>query len=317
MTGLITAIIIGVALITFIAKGLLIVQQSEAVVVERLGSYNRTLAPGIRFLIPVIERPRPIKIRRYVSKGLGSSTELEEKLIEETKLDMRESVLNFPQQPVVTSDNVTLHIDGALYYQIEVPRDAVYEVENFTQAIEVLAKTKLRSVIGGTELDSVFSARDQINSELLSVLDEAGNKWGVKVNRVEIQDVTLPGEVEEAMRQQMTAERQRRAQVTEAEGYKTAQIRQAEGDRDAAIARAEGERKAIEQVLAAGEEANQSVDPQTVVGYLIAQEYIKKLPEIARDGERVLVPYEATGLMGSLESIQHLFPSGLQGAARG
>ena len=305
--GLIAAAVIGVGLIYFVAKGLFIVQQSESVVVERLGSYNRTLGPGINFLIPVLERARPIKIRRYESAGIGSK-ELQERVVEETKIDTRETVLNFPSQPVVTNDNVSIQIDGALYFQIQSPKDAVYEVENLIQAVEVLAKTTLRAVVGERELDTLFSSRDEINNKLQSVMDEAGNKWGVKVNRVEIQDIVLPEEVEDAMRQVMTAERKRRATVTEANGYKEAQVREAEGDRDAAIARAEGERKAIEQLLAAGQETGTELDPQALVSYLIAQEYIKKLPEIAKDGERVLVPYEATGLMGSIESIQGLFP---------
>ena len=316
--GLAAAVVIGIGIIAFIAKGLFIVQQSEAVVVERLGSYSRTIGPGINFLIPLLERARPIKIRRYESSGLGSK-ELKERVVEETKIDTRETVLNFPKQPVVTNDNVSIQIDGALYFQIQSPKSAVYEVENLIQAVEVLAKTTLRAVVGSRELDTLFSSRDEINNKLQEVMDEAGEKWGVKVNRVEIQDIVLPGEVEEAMRQVMTAERKRRATVTEANGYKEAQVREAEGDRDAAvaraegdrdaaIARAEGERKAIGQVLAAGDESQTSLDPQTVVAYLIAQEYIKRLPEIAKDGERVLVPYEATSLMGSIESIQQLFP---------
>jgi regulator of protease activity HflC (stomatin/prohibitin superfamily) len=305
--GLIAAAVIGVGIIYFIAKGLFIVQQSEAVVVERLGSYNRTLGPGINFLIPVLERARPIKMRRYESAGIASK-ELQERVVEETKIDTRETVLNFPSQPVVTNDNVSIQIDGALYFQIHSPKDAVYEVENLIQAVEVLAKTTLRAVVGERELDTLFSSRDEINNKLQTVMDEAGNKWGVKVNRVEIQDIVLPEEVEDAMRQVMTAERKRRATVTEANGYKEAQVREAEGDRDAAIARAEGERKAIEQLLTAGQETGTDLDPQSLIAYLIAQEYIKKLPEIAKDGERVLVPYEATGLMGSIESIQGLFP---------
>lgn len=305
MNVITTALIVGAVLILFISKGLFIVQQSEAVVVERLGSYNRTLGPGINFLIPVLERTRPIKIRRY-ERGVGSK-ELTERLVEETKIDMRETVLNFPEQPVVTSDNVSIRMDGALYFQIQSPKDAVYQVENLVQAVEVLAKTTLRAVVGARELDTLFSSRDEINNELQTVMDDAGDKWGVKVNRVEIQDIVLPSDVEEAMRQVMAAERQRRATVTEANGYKEAQVRQAEGDRDAAIARAQGERQAIEQLLAASQESGAKIEPQTLISYLIAQEYVKKLPEIAKDGERVLVPYEATGLMGSIQSIQGLF----------
>jgi regulator of protease activity HflC (stomatin/prohibitin superfamily) len=314
--GLIAAIIVGTGLIAFIAKGLFIVQQSEAVVVERLGSYKKTLGPGINFIIPVLDRPRPIKIRRYES-SMGSK-ELQERVIEETKIDTRETVLNFPSQPVVTNDNVSVQMDGALYFQIQSPKKSVYEVENLVQAIEVLTKTTLRAVVGARELDVLFSSRDEINNELQKVMDEAGDKWGVKVNRVEIQDIQLPEEVEEAMRQQMTAERKRRATVTEANGYKEAQIQQAEGDKRAAIERAEGEKEAaiklaegekgaIENVLQAGRELNITLDQSMVVNYLIAQKYLEKLPSIAKDGERVIVPYEATGILGSIESIQSLF----------
>ncbi len=307
--ALIAALIVGLGLIAFMAKGFFIVQQSEAVVVERLGSYNRTLDPGINFIIPVLERARPIKIRRYESSGIASR-ELQERVVQETKIDVRETVLNFPDQPVVTNDNVSIQINGALYFQIQSPKQAVYEVENLIQAVEVLSKTTLRAVVGARELDTLFSSRDEINNELQTVMDEAGNKWGVKVNRVEIQDITLPDEVEDAMRQQMTAERKRRATVTEANGYKEAQIKEAEGDKEAAIQRAEGEKGAIEKVLSAGQEMNQDIEPRTVISYLIAQRYMEKLPDIAKNGDRVLVPYEATGLLGSLESIQELFPNG-------
>lgn len=313
--GFIAAIIVGIGIIVFIAKGFFIVQQSEAVVIERLGSYSRTLGPGINFIVPILERPRPIKIRRYETTG---DKELVPKVIEETKIDIRESVLNFPKQPVVTNDNVSINIDGALYFQITEPKDAVYQVENLIQAIEVLSKTTLRAVIGARELDKIFSSRDTINNELQTVMDDAGDKWGVKVNRVEIQDVELPGEVEEAMRQQMTAERKRRATVTEANGYREAQITQAEGDRQAQIERAEGqkqatikyaegEKQAIQNILQAGKEADNELSPDVVINYLIAQKYMEKLPEIAKDGERVIVPYEATGLLGSIESIKTLF----------
>lgn len=305
--ALIAALIVGLGLIAFMAKGFFIVQQSEAVVVERLGSYSRTLDPGINFIIPILERARPIKIRRYESSGIASR-ELQERLVQETKIDVRETVLNFPDQPVVTNDNVSIQINGALYFQIQSPKQAVYEVENLIQAVEVLSKTTLRAVVGARELDTLFSSRDEINNELQNVMDEAGNKWGVKVNRVEIQDITLPEEVENAMRQQMTAERKRRATVTEANGYKEAQIKEAEGDKEAAIQRAEGEKGAIEKVLSAGQEMNRDIETRTVINYLIAQRYMEKLPDIAKNGDRVLVPYEATGLLGSLESIQELFP---------
>ncbi len=308
--GLIIGLGFIVALIVFIAKGLFIVQQSEAVVVERLGSYSRTLQPGINFIIPVMEQARPIKIRRYEATGLGGK-ELQERVVEEKKIDIRETVLNFPSQPVVTNDNVSINIDGALYFQIQSPKDAVYQVENLIQAIETLAKTSLRSVVGEKELDEMFSSRDEINARLQRVMDEAGDKWGVKVNRVEIQDITIPRDVEDAMHQQMAAERKRRAMVTEANGKREAEIAKAEGEKQAAILRAEGEQQAINKVLTAGQDMGIKIDSQTVVSYLIAQRYMDILPNIAQNGERVLVPYEVTSLVGSIKSIEDLLSKGL------
>lgn len=294
-------------ILLFLISGFMIVKQSEAVVVERLGSYNRTLHHGVNFVIPVIERPRPIKIYRYESSF--TDKELRSRMIEETRIDKRETVLNFPAQPVVTADNVSVRIDGALYFQIEQPDRAVYAVENLVQAVETLAKTTLRSVVGGMQLDELFSSRDSVNDKLQTVMDEAGDKWGVKVNRVELQDIAVPDDVSDAMHQQMAAERSRRAQVTEANGKKEAAIREAEGDRESAILRAEGERKAIEQVLSAGKEVGQELQAASVMQYMIAQRYLDVLPNVAKDGERVLVPYEASALMGSVQSIRELLPA--------
>ena len=305
-----TIILAGILLvlaIAFIAKGFIIVNQSEAVVIERLGSYNRTLEHGVNFVIPIIEKTRPIKIYRYESSGI-TDRELTRRMVTETKIDKRETVLNFPKQPVVTNDNVSVQIDGALYFQIEEPDKAVYAVENLVQSIEILAKTKLRSVVGEQELDQLFSARDDVNAKLLEVMDEAGNKWGVKVTRVEIQDITIPDDVEDAMHQQMAAERTRRAKVTEAEGQKAAEIAKADGDKQASVLRAEGDKEAINQVLSAGKETGTEVDPNRVMEYIIANRYVDVLPNIAKDGERIMVPYEATALLGSIQSIQDLFP---------
>ncbi len=302
---LIIAAAVVLLVLIFLYKGLFIVQQSQAVVVERLGSYSRTLSPGINFIIPVLEQARPIKIRRYESTGLGK--ELTERVVEEKKIDIRETVLNFPSQPVVTSDNVSVNIDGALYFQIHSPKDAVYQVENLIQAIETLAKTTLRSVVGEKELDQMFSSRDEINTSLQKVMDEAGDKWGVKVNRVEIQDITIPHDVEDAMHKQMAAERQRRAMVTEANGQREAAIAKAQGDKEAAILRAQGQQQAIDQMLSAGQAQSVTLNPDTVVNYLIAQRYMETLPDIAKKGERVLVPYEATALLGSVTTLNDLF----------
>lgn len=292
----------------FLSKGLMIVQQSERVVIERLGSFHTTLEPGINLVIPVIDQPRSIKMRRYTSAGLVGSKTLEQRLVEEHKIDIRETVLDFPSQAVVTADNVSVQINGALYFQIMDVMKAVYEVENLIQAIEVLAKTSLRSEIGRMELDKIFESRAEINERLAVVMDEAGDKWGVKVNRVEIQDIHIPKDVEEAMHRQMAAERSRRALVTEANGKREAEIAQAEGERQAAILRANGQKKAIQEVLAAAQGADLSA--KDVVSYLTALTYMDTLPNIAKDGERVFIPYEATAIMSAIEAIKNITPIG-------
>lgn len=304
-----TLIIVALAVLAVIVviRGLKIVQQSESMVIERLGEYHRTLSPGINFIVPFIDQPRAVTRKRVLGEQMT--------IIEHTTLiDMREALLDFPAQSAVTKDNVTVTVNGALYYQIIDPRQAVYAVDNLVQAIEVLAKTSLRNEIGKMDLDTLFESRDQINSALEVVLDAAGNKWGVKVTRVEIQDIAFPREVEDAMRQQMIAEREKRAQILRAEGHREAAIREAEGDKEAAILRAEGEREsavlrasgqqeAIDLILKAGSDRLQ---PRDVVAYLIALEYMETLPNIAKDGERVFLPYEASSLMASVGSMSDL-----------
>lgn len=295
--------------VVFLAKSLVIVQQSQAVVVERLGSYHRTMDPGINILIPFIDKPRPIKVRRYRH---GDKAPV---VVEENRIDRRETVVDLPRQPMITKDNVTVAINVAVYYQIIDPQRAVYEIEDFANAVEVLAKTSLRSEVGRMDLDDIFESREQINDRLAVTLDEATSKWGVKVTRVELQDIAIPGEIEEAMRAQMTAERNRRAMVTEANGKREAEIKQAEGERQAAILlaqgdkesailRAEGERKSIETIMESDDASDMS--RKEVVQYLIALEYMKTLPNIAKDGERVFLPVEATQLLSSVGGIGDL-----------
>jgi regulator of protease activity HflC (stomatin/prohibitin superfamily) len=299
---LIVVFVLVLAIGLFLASGIKIVQQSERVVIERLGSYNRTLQPGINLIVPFIDKARSVKMRRYRSAGIVSGGELEQRMVEETKIDIRETVLDFPSQPVVTNDNVSVSINGALYFQIVDPQKAVYEVENLTQAIEILAKTTLRSEIGKTELDKLFESRDEINQKLAAVMDEAGDKWGVKVSRVEIQDIEIPNDIQQSMHTQMAAERQRRATVTEANGEREAEIARAEGEKRAAILRAEGQQQAIETVLRAGQGGG--LEAKDVVSYLLGLQYLETLPNIAKDGERVLLPYEATAFLGTIEAIR-------------
>ncbi|MDX1800685.1 MAG: SPFH domain-containing protein [Marinobacter sp.] len=309
--SLILSLIFVVIGIFIIAKGLVIVRQSEVMVIERLGSFNRVLESGVNIIVPFIERPRPITMIRYVRMG----DDYHPVTTDEIRIDRRETVMDFPGQPVVTTDNVTVKINGALYYQIIDPRRAVYEVANMSQAVEVLAKTTLRSVVGKMELDKLFESRAEVNNAIQAEMEEAASKWGVKLTRVEVQDISMPEEVENAMRLQMAAERKRRATVTEAEGEKSAAIAMAqgqresailnaEGDKQSAILRAQGEQESIRLVLSAIGESEEN--KRTVVGYLLGQSYIKALPTMAQDGERVFVPYESSALLGSMGMFREL-----------
>lgn len=304
-TGLIISGMIALIAIFIIAKGLMIVQQSESVVVERLGSFNRVLESGVNIIVPFIDKPRPITMTRY--KRVDGQFIPQTK--EETRIDRRETVMDFPGQAVVTTDNVTVHIDGVLYYTIVTPENVVYQVENMSQAVETLAKTTLRSVVGQMELDKLFASRSEVNADIQLAMEEPASKWGIKINRVELQDIQMPVEVEEAMRLQMAAERNRRATVTEAEGEKSAAIAKAQGqresailnaqgDKEAAVLRAQGERESIRLVLESLGDTQKN--KETAVGYLLGQTYIKTLPDMAKQGERVFVPYESSALLGSM-----------------
>ncbi|WP_406665230.1 SPFH domain-containing protein [Gallaecimonas sp. GXIMD1310] len=307
LIGNLALVVILVLAVVILFKGVFVVNQSECVVIERLGSFNRVLEPGIHFVIPILETHRDITIRHYDNAGIpmvGRSS----------RIDRREMVLDFPSQDVITRDNVTVSINGVLYYKVMDPQRAVYEVENLVQAIEVLAKTSLRAEIGRMELDNLFESREEINERLRTVLDEAGNGWGVKVVRVELQNIDPPRDVEDAMRKQMTAERERRATVTAAEGQKQAAIAiaqgekeaaitLAQGEREAAILKAQGERQAIEEILSAGAGR---LNPEQVIGYLLGREYLNTLPHIAQDGDRIFLPVETSGVLGSVGAIKEM-----------
>ncbi|MEX2340106.1 MAG: SPFH domain-containing protein, partial [Aquisalimonadaceae bacterium] len=320
MSFIIVGVIAALAVL-FIISGLILVSQRRTMVIERLGKYHRTLEPGLNFIIPFVDQGRAINILRFQGE--------QPFITSERKIDMREIVLDFPRQSVITKDNVGVGIDGVLYYQIMDAQAAVYGTENLVLAIQTLAQTTLRSEIGKMELDAIFESREQINDSLQSTMDEAGNKWGVKVNRVEIRDINIPDEIRDAMNKQMVAERSRRAVVREAEGYKEAEIQRAEGDkqaailkaqgdRDAAVARAEGEKQAA--VLTADGEGraiqiissaiSEKVAPENAIQYLIAQRYISMLPHLAKQGDRVFVPMEGTALLGSVGGIRELLGPG-------
>lgn len=314
-------IVLAVFVITFAAAGIRIVQQSQTILVERLGKYHRTLSSGINIIIPIIDKPRQI-IFRYVREDYDGRKIVTFKA--KDRIDLRETVYDFPRQNVITRDNVGTEINALLYFQIMDPVKAMYEIENLPNAIEKLTQTTLRNVIGELDLDDTLTSRDTINSKLRIILDDATNKWGVKVNRVELQDINPPADIREAMEKQMRAERDRRArileaegmkraQILEAEGYKESQINQAEGekqaqiliaegDAQARIRRAEGEAEAIKKVTDA---VAKNGDP---INYLVAMKYLETFRQMVegKDNKTIYLPYEASGILSSIGGIKDL-----------
>ncbi len=313
--------LIALALV-FVSKGVVIVQQAEVVIIERLGKFDRVLQSGFNFIIPVIEAPRAIDWK-VTQKGFdGSSYSVIQK---RTKIDLREAVYDFPRQNVITKDNVSISINALLYFQIVDPKSAVYEIQNLPDAIEKLTQTNLRNLVGQLDLDESLVSRDKINHELRAILDDATNKWGVKVNRVELQDIIPPTDIQSAMEKQMKAERDRRAAILEAEGLKKSAVLKAEGEKEAAINRAEGEKKAnilrAEGVAQArileadGEKEaiqriiNALADKGQPDKYLIAMKYLETMQAITsgQDNKVVYMPYEATGILSSVDGIKQMF----------
>ena len=308
MMGIIFSALVFVLIIIFIAQGVVVVRQAETMIIERLGKYHRTLESGLNFVIPIIDTPKTVKWR-YM-KNIGGEYLPYVKNI--TRIELRESVYDFPRQNVITSDNVTIEINALLYFQITNPEKSVYEIENLPDAIEKLTQTTLRNVIGGLTLDETLVSRDRVNDQLRLILDEASDKWGVKVNRVELQDIVPPKEIRESMEKQMKAERDKRASILTAEGDKQARILNAEGYRDAEISRAEGERRF--KILQAEAESikmiTQALGGDTNPGaYLIALKYIDAFKNIAtKEGDKtVFMPFESSSILGSLGSIKELF----------
>ena len=314
-----TLVIVLVALVicalVLVKKSLVIIPQSETKIIERLGKYYATLKPGINIIIPFIDRAKEIVAIR---RGRYVYTD---------SIDLREQVYDFDKQNVITKDNVQTQINALLYFQIVDPFKAVYEISNLPNAIEKLTQTTLRNIIGELELDQTLTSRDTINTKLRAVLDDATNKWGIKVNRVELQDITPPESVLQAMEKQMQAERNTRATILtsegekaaailKSEGEKTAIINKAEADKQMAILNAEGEaqariRKAEAEAIAI-EKITEAVGKSTnPANYLLAQKYIQMLEEVATGDKTktVYLPYEATNLMGSIGGIKDLFKS--------
>jgi len=282
VTAVIALLVVGLVVLT-LTRAVRIVPQARAGVVERLGRYNRTLNPGLSLLIPYIDTLRPL-------------------------VDMREQVVSFPPQPVITEDNLVVNIDSVIYFQVTDPKAAMYEIASPITGIEQLTVTTLRNVIGGMDLEKTLTSREEINNALRGVLDEATGKWGIRVNRVELKAVDPPTSVQDTMEKQMRAEREKRAAILTAEGLKQSQILTAEGERQSAILRAEGEAKS--RVLRAEAEAaaiqkvfdaihSGGADPQ-----VLAYQYIQALPALAQGSSNKVwvIPAELSKAMDTLGS---------------
>ena len=316
-------ILLAVIVIIFALAGLKVVPQSETRVIERLGKFHKVLPPGLNIIWPIIDRPKLITTRSVVESRMGRPVV---QMNETSKIDLREQVYDFPKQNVITNDNVTTEINALLYFQIVDPVKSVYEIDNLPNAIEKLTQTTLRNVIGELELDETLTSRDTINGKLRTVLDDATNKWGVKVNRVELQDITPPESVRQAMEKQMQAERNRRAEILKAEGEKASAILNSEGEKISAINNAEAEKQsqlliaegiAKAKIIQAEAEAqaitlvsdaikSTHTDPAT---YLLATKYIETLKEMTsgQNNKTIYIPYEATNMLGSIGGIKELF----------
>lgn len=311
MFGLYVGIAIAVFVVSIIAKGIIVVRQAEVVIVERLGKYFNTLQSGIHIIVPIFDKVRPIHWR-YNKADYRGNTVVVQRV--ENRIDLRETVYDFPRQNVITSDNVSININALLYFQVTDPYKAVYEIGNLPEAIEKLTQTSLRNVIGALTLDITLTSRDTINAKLRDILDEATDKWGVKVNRVELQEILPPEEIRTAMEKEMRAERDKRAKMLTGDADREFQIRVAEGDKQAKIARAEGEAQA--KLLVADAESKSIRLIADAVGstgtdpaqYLIALKYVAAFQEVTKQGDKtVVIPYESSALMGSVKTLANIF----------
>jgi regulator of protease activity HflC (stomatin/prohibitin superfamily) len=279
--GVIALIVIAVVVLFVLSRAIRIIPQARAGLVERLGRYQRTLDPGLALLVPFIDRLRPL-------------------------VDLREQVVSFPPQPVITEENLVINIDSVIYFQVTEPKAAVYEIADYIAGVEQLTVTTMRNVIGGMTLEDTLVSRDKISATLRGVLDEATTRWGIRVNRVELKAIDPPTTIQEAMEKQMRAERDRRAAILTAEGVKQSQILTAEGEKQSAILRAEGQRqaqileaegqsKAIETVFEAIHQGD--ADPK-----LLAYQYLQMLPRIAEgESNKIwIIPSEFQQALGQL-----------------
>jgi len=281
MEALIVAVVVAAIVVVLLMSSVKVVPQAHARIIERLGRYQRTLNAGLAFVIPMVDKVR-------------------------ARVDLREQVVSFPPQPVITEDNLVVSIDSVIYFQVTDPRAATYEIANYLMGIEQLTVTTLRNVIGSMDLEETLTSRDSINAQLRGVLDDATGRWGIRVNRVEIKAIDPPRSVQESMEKQMRAERDRRAAILTAEGEKqaailsaegarAAEILRAEGDAQAAVLRADGESEAIRKVVSAIHEAKPD-------SHVLAYQYLQTLPEIAQGTANKVwvIPSEFSGQVAHL-----------------
>lgn len=307
----IVVIAFAIFVIILVSKGVLVVKQAEVIIIERFGKYHKTLTSGLHIIVPIIDKYRYFTWR-FIKEDFKGNKYIQQLTV--YRLDLRETVYDFPRQNVITADNVSIEINAMVYFQVTEAFKAIYEINNLPEAIEKLTQTTLRNVIGELELDKTLTSRDMINSKLRDILDEATDKWGVKINRVELQDINPPKEIRNAMEKQMRAERDKRAKILEAEGTKQADILEAEGFRNAQITRAEGEARSKLLVAEAESEAiriittalkETKIDPAE---YQIALKYINAFSGLIQKGDKtVVLPYEATSLLGSVKTIESMF----------
>jgi regulator of protease activity HflC (stomatin/prohibitin superfamily) len=302
--------------------GFIIIPQAHAIVVERLGKFNRVVHSGLRFIAPFVEKKRSI-FYRAMDIDVDGSRRVMTKYTE--KIDLREQILDFPKQSVITGDNVTMEIDTVIYYRITYPEKAVYGIANLVDGIEKVVQTSLRNVVGQLSLDQTLSSRETINISLRSILDEATDPWGVQVTRVELQEISPPAEIRQRMELQMTAEREKRAEILRAEGKKqsavleaegeaTAEIRRAEANKMARILEADGIAQARLTIAESEAQALASVEAklgkQKASEYLITLKYLESLQAISNGtATKIFVPFEATGILGALGSIKEMLDS--------
>jgi len=315
--------VIGVLILVLIGSSVVIVRQAETIIVERLGKFQKVLYPGMHFIVPFMDKQRNVTWTfTYFDQQMNNYISYSKTI---SRIDVRESVYEFPKQSVITKDNVMMEINALLYYQITDVKAAIYAVSNLPEAIEKITQTTLRNVIGSLDLDETLISRDQINEKLRIILDDATIKWGVKINRVELQEVNPPKDIRIAMEKQMRAERDRRAIILEAEGSKRSAILQAEGVKESEILEAQGQAQA--KIIEAQAEAEARLklaqaeaqaielikaalpDKTHVTSYLTAIKYVQALPEMTKgkDNKMIIVPYEAASLTGALSSIKEIF----------